>query len=162
MFQPHDWREAYTVLGGGAAALAGLIIVAASVRADQIMTIPHWRLLARNTTLSMIVIMISSILILMPQSSEALGIEIVVVNLCAIICLPGRVIFYVIRSGAKISIRVPLLAAFLYVIAISGGVSLIAQWGGGMFLVTAAYLLYLPLAVINSYVLLVPHNSVPA
>lgn len=158
MYHPHQWREAYTVLGGGAAALAGLIIVAASVRADQIMAVPHWRLLARNTTLSMIAIMVSSILILLPQDPAVLGLEIVAVNLTCGICLPGRVIFHVLRTNAKISLYVPVLAAILYILAVTGGTSLALNSGGGMYLITAAYLLYLPLAVINSYVLLMPHR----
>lgn len=76
MYRPHEWHEAYTVLEAGAAGSAGLIIVAASVRADQIMTVPHWRLLARNTTLSMITFMVGSVLILMLPDPTILGLEI--------------------------------------------------------------------------------------
>ena len=161
MYLPQHWHEAYGTIGTGVAALAGLIIVAASVRADQIMTAPHWQLLARNTTLSMIAIMIGSILVLLPQPAIALGAEWIVINLACAIVLPGRVIASAYRSHSKVPLRIPILAVSLYLLAAAGGASLIVHWGGGMYLTTAAYLLYLPLTVINAYALLLPHPKPP-
>jgi hypothetical protein len=67
MYQPKEWHEAYAILASGGAVIAGLIIVATAVRADQILSSLHWRLRARNSTLSMITIMIGSNLVLLPQ-----------------------------------------------------------------------------------------------
>jgi hypothetical protein len=158
MYQAELWHEAYVVLGGGAAALAGLIIVAVSVRADQIMAMPHWRLRARNNTMSMISIMVASILVLLPQEPRVLGIELIVLNLSCAILLPGRVILYQFLHRTDASLYVPVLAALLYLLAAAGGVSLIAQWGGGMYLITAAYSMYMFLAPYNAYLLLLPHG----
>ncbi len=144
------------ILGTGAAALAGLIIVAASVRADRIMAVPHWRLLAGNTTMSMITIMIGSILVQLPQTPSALGAELMTLNLVCGILLPGRVIVYVLRKRADLSLHVPAIAALLYALAGAGGLSLLLHRGGGMYLTTAAYLAYLPLGVLNAYKLLLP------
>lgn len=158
LYQPERWREAYAILGTGAAALAGLIIVAASVRADQIMAVPHWRLLARNTTMSMITIMIGSILVHLPQQPAVLGAELMTFNLVCGMLLPGRVIVHVLRKHSELSLHVPTIAAALYVLAAAGGLSLLLHRGGGMYLTTAAYLAYLPLGVLNAYKLLLPQR----
>jgi hypothetical protein len=157
IYHAEHWHEAYVVLGGAAAALAGLIIVAVSVRADQIMAMPHWRLRARNNTMSMISIMVASILVLLPQEPFLLGVELIVLNLLCATLLPGRVILYQLRHRTDASLHVPLLAFLLYLVAAAGGVSLIVGWGGGLYLITAAYSAYMFLAPYNAYLLLLPH-----
>jgi hypothetical protein len=81
MYQPERWHEVFVVLGTSGAAVAGLLLVAASVRADQIMTVPYWRMRARSSTAGMLGVMIGSILVLAPQEPEILGIELIVFNL---------------------------------------------------------------------------------
>ena len=157
-YQPELWHEAFIVLGGGAAALAGLIIVAASVRADQIMAMPHWRVRARNSTMSMISVTISSILILLPQDVTALGIELIVFNLGCAVLLPAAHIYQLIRNHIHAAPHVPILAVTFYLIAAAGGAGLIVGRGGGMYLVTLAYAMYLLLAPYNAYMLLLPHD----
>jgi hypothetical protein len=156
MYQPELWHEVYVVIGTGAAALAGLVIVAASVRADLIMSTQHLRMRARNNTLSMISIVGGSILVLLPQDATLLGIELIVFNL-AWALLPGSVIVYELRKPTGLSLRLPMLALSFYLLAAFGGVSLIARWGGGLYLTTAAYFGYLLVAVLNAYLLLLPH-----
>lgn len=155
MYDPHQWREVYTILGTGAAALSGLIIVAASVRADQIMSAPHWRLLARNSTIGMITLMMASILIVIPQPIAALGVELMVFNLGCAIILPAHVIVHVRRQHAKLLLP-PATAICIYLLAAAGGLSLLLQKGGGLYLTTLAYLAYFPHGVVNAYRLLVP------
>ena len=159
IYQPEQWREAYVVLGGAAAALAGLIMVAASVRADQIMGMPHWRLRARNSTLSMISLTVASVLVLSPQGQFALGVELIVLNLVCATLLPGRLAFYQLFNRVGVAVSTPVLAVLFYLVAAMGGASLIVGWGGGMYLVTAAYLMYLFLATYNAFLLLLPHDQ---
>lgn len=157
MYQPELWHEAFVVLGTGSAAIAGLIIVAASVRAEQIMTSQQWRLRARNSTLGMMTIMIGSILVLLPQSSIVLGVELIVVILVDACLLLGPVIFKEFRNRTGSTIRIPLLVACLYLLAAGGGASLIVRWGGGLYLTLAAYFGLLLVAIVNAYELLMPH-----
>ena len=153
---PKDWHEAYAILASSGAVIAGLIIVATAVRADQILSSLHWRLRARNSTLSMITIMIGSNLVLLPQDVTLLGVQLIVFNLaCA--CLPGSVIVNELRKREGLPIRIPVLAACFYLIAAAGGASLIVRWGGGLYLPFAAYSAYLLLAVATAYALLMPH-----
>ncbi len=159
MYQPEHWHEAFAVLGTGSAAIAGVIIVAASVRADQIMGVPYWRLRARNSTLGMLAITIGSILVLVPQDASILGIELIVINLINACLLPGPTILNVLRdrTGLSMRIRMPVWVVCLYFLAAAGGVSLIVHWGGGLYLTLAAYFGILLTAVVNAYTLLVPH-----
>jgi hypothetical protein len=161
MYHPKDWHEAYAILASGGAVIAGLIIVATAVRADQILSTLHWRLRARNSTLSMITIMIGSNLVLLPQDVTLLGVELIVFNLTCACLLPGPVIVNELRKHEGLSIRIPVLAAFLYLLAAAGGASLIVHWGGGLYLPFAAYSAYLLSAVMTAYALLMPHPNSP-
>ena len=158
MYRPELWHEAYVVLGGGAAALAGLVVVAASVRADLIMSAQHLRLRARNNTLSMISIVGGSLLVLLPQEATLLGIELIVFNL-AWAMLPISVIVYELRKPVGLKLHLPAFATLLYLLAAAGGVSLIMRAGGGLYMTTAAYFGYLLIAVLNAYLLLLPHRD---
>jgi hypothetical protein len=155
MYQPEFWHEAFVVIGTGAAALAGLVIVAASVRADLLMSKPHLRMRARNNTLSMISIVGGSVLVLLPQGAVALGVELIVFNL-AWSALPVSVILYERKAHPGLSLRLPTLALSFYLLAALGGVSLILDRGGGLYLILAAYFGYLLVAVLNAYLLLLP------
>jgi hypothetical protein len=159
IYHPELWHEAYIVLGGGAAALAGLFMVAVSVRVDQIMSTPRWRIRARNSTISMIGIMVASILVLLPQDPFALGVELIVLNLGCAISLPGRLVFYLLINRIHGSFHLPMLAVLFYLLAAAGGASLIVGWGGGMYLITAAYMMFLLFSPYNAYLLLLPHDQ---
>ena len=158
IYHAEHWHEAFVVLGTASAAIAGLLIVATSVRADQLMGVPYWRLRARNSTLGMIAITIGSIFVLLPQDTHVLGIELIIGNLIGACVLPGPTIINVIRNGTAVSLRIrmPVWVLFLYFLAASSGASLIAHWGGGLYLLLAAYFGILTTAVVNAYALLVP------
>ena len=159
MYQPKEWHEAYAVLASGGAVIAGLLIVATAVRANQILSSLHWRLRARNSTLSMITIMIGSNLVLLPQDVSVLGVELIVFNLACACLLPGPVIVNELRKHEGLSIRVPVMATFFYLLAAAGGVSLIVHWGGGLYLPMAAYSAYLLSAVATAFALLMPYRK---
>lgn len=160
-YQPELWQQAYIVLGGATAALAGLIMVAASVRADQIMGTPHWRLRAQNSTLAMISITAASVLVLLPQDRFALGAELIVLNLACAGLFPGRLALHQLLNRTGVGLHAPALAIILYFLAAAGGASLIVGWGGGMFLITTAYVMFMFLATHNAYVLMLPRREAP-
>ena len=110
-------------------------------------------------TLSMITIMIGSNLVLLPQDVTLLGVELIVFNLACACLLPGPVIVNELRKHEDLSIRVPVLAVFFYLLAAAGGASLIVHWGGGLYLPMAAYSAYLLSAVATAYALLMPHRK---
>jgi len=157
-YHAEHWHEAFVMLGGASAALAGLIIVAVSVRADQLIGLPQWWLRARNNTLSMISLTVGSFMVMLPQSPNMLGVELVVLNLLCAVALPGRLVFYHLRNKTDASIHIPVIAVLLYLVAAIGGASLILREGGGLFWLAAAYAVYLFLAPYNAYLLLLPHK----
>ena len=105
----------------------------------------------------MITVTIGANLVLLPQDVRVLGVELIVFNLASACLLPRPVIINELRKREGLPIRNPVLAAFLYLLAAAGGVSLIVHWGGGLYLPMAAYSAYLLLAVANAYALLMPH-----
>jgi hypothetical protein len=54
---------------------------------------------------------------------------------------------------------VPLLALSGYIVAAAGGGSLVLRCGGGLYPTTAVYFAYLLVAVLNVYLLPVPHGN---
>jgi hypothetical protein len=147
------------MLGGASATLAGLIIVAVSVRADQLTHVPHLWMRGRNNTMSMISLTVASLLLLFPQPPTWAGAEMVILNLLSGLILPGPVVYYHLRHRTDVSIRVPLIAAVLYGAAAVGGASIILEKGGGIVWIVCAYAIYLFLAPYNAYLLLMPHKG---
>lgn len=109
----------------------------------------------------MISITVASILVLLPQDRVALGSELIVLNLVSAALLPGRLALYQFRNRVGLGLHAPVLAVTLYFLATAGAASLIAGWGGGMYLITAAYLLFMFLATYNAYVLMLPQGEPP-
>ncbi|HZL36756.1 MAG TPA: hypothetical protein VFC78_15665 [Tepidisphaeraceae bacterium] len=143
VYRPDLWHEAFVMLGGASAALAGLIIVAVSVRADQLAEVPHLWMRGRNNTMSMISVTIGSLVLLLPQPPFLAGTELVILNLLCAVLLPGSVVFYHLRHRTDVSILVPVIAVLLYIMAAAGGVSIILKSGGGIIWIASAYGLYL-------------------
>ena len=106
-YQPEHWHEAFVMLGGASAALAGLLMVAVSVRADQLSHLPHWWMRALNNTLSMISLTAASLMILSPQPLALLGAELIALNVLCALMLPGRVVLSQLRqpSDARTGVR---------------------------------------------------------
>ena len=158
-YQPEHWREAFVMLGGASAALAGLLIVAVSVRADQIAHEPHLWMRARNATISMITLTVGSLILLVPQPSAFSGLEIMSFNLLCAAFLPGPVVLYRLRHRTDVSIRVPILAFSLYLLAAAGGLSVVLGSGGGIIWIAVAYGAYLLLAPYVAYLILIPRKE---
>jgi hypothetical protein len=158
-YRPEQWQEAFTVLGTGSAAIAGLLIVAASVRAAEVMAVPYWRLRARNSTLGMLAITFGAILVLVRQDTNVLGVELIILNATSAALLPGPTIIHTLRHHTGLPLRIPLAAACLYALAAAGGISLIAHRGGGLYLTLFSYFGLLLVAVVNAYGLLVPYSN---
>ena len=154
------WNDFYVAVAGAAAALAGLIIVAMSVTIKEIIASRTLPSRAAATISSMVLILVLALLGLMPhQSSVALGIEIVVVSLLALIppaVMTQRVLTdttYAASTATRLFRAVGGLGPVL--IAVAGGILVIAGLSAGLFLVAAAVALIFVLSMLNAWVLLV-------
>lgn len=157
-YRPEHWHEAFVMVGGASAALAGLLIVAVSVRADQIAD--HLWMRARNTTISMVTLTVGSLILLTPQPSTLSGLEVILFNLLCAASLPGPVVLYYLRRRKDASIWVPTLAFSLYLLAAAGGLSIMLGRGGGIIWIAIAYGAYLLFAPYNAFLLLIPRKEI--
>jgi hypothetical protein len=75
------WVNFFVTAAGASAALVGLVIVAISVNVQHIIKVQHLPSRAGATVGALVLILVSSMAALIPQSSAALGIEILVFGL---------------------------------------------------------------------------------
>ena len=86
------WQNLFLMVGTAAAALAGLILVAVSLHIQNLQRSPISQRRAFNNLLGLGVIIIISALVLTPQSTSVLGIEVLVIN-AVWVCGPMSVFF---------------------------------------------------------------------
>lgn len=79
----NTWTNFFIAAAGASASLAGLIFVSLSVNINRIIKVTHLPARAAATIGSLILILICSMAVLMPQSIFALGIELLLFSLLA-------------------------------------------------------------------------------
>src|SRR5208282_3887614 len=72
------WANFFMTAAGASASLAGLIFVALSVNINRILQVPHLPSRAFATIGTLLLILVSSMAMLMPQPPFAMGVEILV------------------------------------------------------------------------------------
>ncbi len=151
-YRPELWHDAYIALCGAAAALTGLLFIATSLHIKTIANDLRLRYREAANTLLIVWLIVESALVLLPQSASALGIELCVTG-CAFV--PVVFVFGVRwrRLGSHMSWR-GYAALVLSLVGAAGGVSLIIEWGGGMFIVTTRFLATLSWNIFSAYKLL--------
>jgi hypothetical protein len=77
------WTNFFVASAGASAALAGLVIVAISVNITRILEHPHLPSRAAAAVADLILILVTSMVGLMPESTYALGVEIIFLGLVA-------------------------------------------------------------------------------
>ena len=94
-YDPADWEPFFTALIAAAAALTGLLFVAVSINLNHILE--HAKFLparAAETLATLLLIMVSSGLALVPQSTRLLGVEIVIVVVPMLVITVWRQVSY--------------------------------------------------------------------
>jgi len=158
-YDPADWEPFFTALIAAAAALTGLLFVAVSINLNQILQ--HAKFLparAAETLAMLLLIMVSSGLALVPQSTRLLGVEIAIVMVPMLVITVWRQVGYrrqnhddpllwtISRMGGTATATIPCtVAAF----------SLALHWGGGFYWLAPTALLGIVGSVYNAWVLLV-------
>jgi hypothetical protein len=151
------WHDLYIMLGGSAAALAGLIFIAMSLQIEAIAKEEVFRARASANTFMIVTLVINAATILAPQGIVALGLE-----LCftALLYVP----FFVWRTlrVKRITNRIPkraFISTFFPIIGFVGGISLIFQSGGGMYIVSTQSVAILAWAIFNAWSLMLAANA---
>jgi len=155
---PEQWTNFFVMVGGGAAALAGLIFVAMST---------NHAIILRNTThknraINMLTgftasFMASGLALMGNQSLEALGFEWLVLWLIAtIVFIRGYVI--AIRTGMSfIGLNVPRLAGgtICYVAEVVGAIFLILGYSSGLYIAAVGIVVLFAFLISGAWLLMI-------
>ena len=155
---PEQWNNFFVMVGGGAAALAGLIFVAMSINP---------KIIIRNTThknraIDMLtgftaVFMASSLALIGNQYLGALGFEWLVLWLIAtIIFVRGYVI--ALRSGmSSIGLNMPRLAGgtICYLVEVISAISLILGYSSGLYIAAIAIIVLFAFLISGAWLLMI-------
>ena len=155
---PEQWNNFFVMVGGGAAALAGLIFVAMSINP---------RIIIQNTThknraINMLtgftaIFMASSFALIGNQQPEALGFEWLVLWLVAtVIFIRGYVI--AIRSGmSSIGLNLPRLAGgtLCYLAEVVGAIFLLLGYHPGLYIAAVAIIVLFAFLISGAWLLMI-------
>jgi hypothetical protein len=158
IFMPEQWNNFFVMVGGGAAALAGLIFVAMSINHEIIF---------RNTThknraINMLtgftaIFMASSIALIGSQHLGVLGFEWLILWLIAtVIFIRGYVV--AIRSGmSSIGLNTPRLAGgtICYLAEVVGAICLILGYTSGLYIAAIAIIVLFAFLISGAWLLMI-------
>jgi hypothetical protein len=157
-YDASEWTDLFVATAGASAALAGLVFVAVSINIDRILKLEGVPERALETVLLLLSIVLVSIACLIPgQGTTALGVELVGLGLVlgmAIAELAVRSLADRHQRRSQLVGRFILLAAGTLPVAV-GGVSVLAEAGGGLYWIAAAIVFAIVGGVGNAWVLLV-------
>jgi modulator of FtsH protease len=155
-YETERWTDLFVGAAGASAALAGLVFVAVSINLDDVLAGKGLPDRALATLTQLLAPLIVSILVLIPQSTTALGAELLGVGLASVATAGGftwrSLPPQALRSWVVGRTSTALLGTVPYVVA---GVSLLAEAGGGLYWVAGGVVLGVLGGVINAWVLLV-------
>jgi modulator of FtsH protease len=158
-YDPADWEQFFTALIAAAAALTGLLFVAVSINLSQILE--HAKFLparAAETLATLLLVVVTSALALIPQSTRLLGVEIVIVVVPMLVVTVWRQISYRRQNHDDPllwTISRIMVTATATVPGTLAGFSLAGHWGGGFYWLAATTLLGILGSSYNAWVLLV-------
>ena len=155
---PEQWNNFFVMVGGGAAALAGLIFVAMSINPKIIIqNTTH-----KNRAINMLtgftaIFMASSLALIGKQDPGALGFEWLVLWLIAsIIFIRGYVI--AIRSGmSSIGLNIPRLAGgtICYLAEVISAIFLILGYSSGLYIAAVAIIVLFAFLISGAWLLMI-------
>jgi len=155
---PEQWDNFFVMVGGGAAALAGLIFVAMSINHVVIFqNTTH-----KNRAINMLtgfsaIFMASSLALIGDQHLEALGFEWFVLWLIAtVVFVRGYVI--AIRAGMSyVGLNIPRLAGgtICYLAEVTSAIFLILGYGSGLYIAAVAIIVLFAFLISGAWLLMI-------
>lgn len=159
-----SWRDFFVAVVGAASALAGLVFVALSLNLERIRAMPGMSARAGETMILLAAALILSLLVLIPQTTAALGVEVGLTSLVAW----GVPALFQLRAGRErqydrrwqFLVRVVLHQAATIPLLLSA-TALIWNHGAAYHLLATGVLFVMIFALNNAWILLVEIVAVP-
>lgn len=153
-YDPAEWSDLFVACAGAAAALAGLLFVAVSINLENILKYPELPARALESVVLLVNVLVVSIFGLVPDPGRVeLGVEVLVVGAVSTTLVAALLIAHP-GEAARLPWRI-LTVAPGTVLFLVGGISLVAESGGGLDWVLAAVIGAFLGAALNAWVLLV-------
>jgi hypothetical protein len=157
-YQPQAWNDLYLMLGGAAAALTGLLIVAMSLHLEEIMKSAAVRRRVFFNVMGLGVIIVTDAFALMPQRPRVFGAEVLVINV-PLVCVTIANYFR-FRRQLKIDALLRIAAAAVgCLLGVAGGGCLLvlADQGGllaGMYGIALNSMWMISLIILNAWAIM--------
>ena len=151
------WTDFFVAAAGASAALAGLVFVAVSINVESILKYPGLPERGISTVLLFASVLVVSLFGLTPgQSTHAFAIEILALGVVATAYLSSNAMKSTATDDEPSHVGSALaVVLFAMVPLIIAGISLLADTGGGLYWVLAAFVTTIGGAIANAWVLLV-------
>ncbi len=152
------WHDALIATAGAAATLAGLILAAMSVNISAILKIPSMPSRAGSSIGSLVAILVVTIAALVPQTTRALGVEVLVVSAFCLV-MQGQTSWRQLQerpteSWRRIIPKIALSTTQAIPVVVSG-ILLTGGAEAGVYWLVAASLLVFIGSIVNAWVMLV-------
>jgi len=146
-YDPAAWQDFYVMMGGANAALTGLVFVALSIHLREVLDHP---LLKPRAVIALTVLttqIVIAAIVLTPQSSQLMGLEIFLVN-AAFLAVD-------LRQGVSTTItRARLISFAIRAVYLFSAVSLIVGVGGGFYVLALIVVITLGRTMASAWALL--------
>ena len=157
-YQPAEWHDFFLMVGGGAAALTGLVVVAMSLHLDVIARDAVLRHRARSILTGLAAVFMRCALVLMGgQTARAVGSEIAFV--CAIVTAAGIGSFWRASRSSRFVPRASMYrtagSIACYSVEMTGALALFAGASQGLYVVAVAMVANFFFMISGSWLLLV-------
>jgi hypothetical protein len=157
-YKPELWHDFFVMVGGGAAALAGLVFVAMSINLKGVVVDASHRNRAVGTLSGFTAVFIlCGLALLGQQGSLALGVEWLVISILSATIYVNGYVQAVRGSGSRaaLSLARTLFGAACYLAQIVGAILLIAGYLAGLYVAGTAMMVFFASLISGAWLLLV-------
>jgi hypothetical protein len=158
IYLPDQWHDFFITVGGGAAALAGLVFIAMSINLDAIVKDPTHRYRAIGTLAGFTaVFMICSLALMGSQNHFTVGIEWLIISSIAGVIYVNGYIQAIRTGGSPAGLSTPRLSfgTVGYLVEITGSIILISNHIWGLYLAAVAMVLNFGFMISGAWLLIV-------